>query len=74
MTIDAELGVGGKVRAELQKKRPEVLVHAVEIVMVDHPCRLYDPGRSGREKACGAVKQKKGTGKKERKEKGGWGT
>lgn len=54
MTIDAELGVVGKVRAELQKERPEVLVHAVEIVMVDHPCRLNDPG-IGRARALTAA-------------------
>src|SRR4029450_4896992 len=54
MRIDDELGVVGKVRAEFQKKRPEVLVHAVEIVMVDHPCRLYDPG-IGRARALTAA-------------------
>ena len=33
-----------------------------------------DYTRSGREKACGAVEQKKGTGrKKEKKKKEGWG-
>ena len=49
MPVDAELGVVGKVLAELQKERPEVFVDAIEIVVVDHGRRLDDPriGRSG---------------------------
>src|SRR6516162_1467135 len=44
MAVEAELGVVGKVRAELQKERSKVLVHAIEVIVVDHPCRLHDPG------------------------------
>src|SRR5262249_27413569 len=43
MPVDAELGVVGEVRAELQEKRPEVLVDAVEVVVVDHGGGLHDP-------------------------------
>ena len=43
MAVDAELGVVGKVGAELQEERPEVLVDAVEIVVVDHRGGFHDP-------------------------------
>src|SRR5580700_3807658 len=36
VAVDAELGVVGKVGAELQEERSEVLVNAIEIVVVDH--------------------------------------
>src|SRR5262245_30199012 len=36
MTVDAELGVVGEVSAKLEKERAEVLVNAIEIVMIDH--------------------------------------
>src|ERR1035437_3090018 len=39
----AQLGVVGEVGAELDEERPEVLVHAVEVEVVDHPGRLHDP-------------------------------
>jgi hypothetical protein len=54
MTIDAELGVVRKVRAELQKKRPERLIYAVETVVVDHPCGFDDP-RIGRARVLTAA-------------------
>jgi len=36
VAVDAELGAVGKVGAELQEERSEVLVNAIEIVVVDH--------------------------------------
>jgi len=36
VAVDAELGIIGKVGAELDEDRPEVLIDAVEIVVVDH--------------------------------------
>src|SRR5215475_4520198 len=54
MAVDAQLGVVGKVRAELQKERPEVFVDAIEIVVVDHPSRLHNPG-IGRTRALTAA-------------------
>src|SRR5262245_14086116 len=49
MAVNAKLGVVRKVGAELQKERPEVLVDAIKIVVVDHGRRLHDPriGRAG---------------------------
>ena len=43
VTVDAELRVVGKVRAELQEQRPEILVHAIEIVVIDHGGGSVDP-------------------------------
>jgi hypothetical protein len=43
MAVDAELGIVGKVGAELQEERPEVLIDAVEIVVVDHRGGFHDP-------------------------------
>ena len=43
MAVDAELGVVGKVGAELQEERPEVLIDAIEIVVVDHRSGFHDP-------------------------------
>src|SRR5499426_3151888 len=54
MAVEAELGVVGKVRAELQKERPEVFVDAIEIEVVDHGGRLDDP-RAGRTRALVAA-------------------
>jgi len=34
MAVEAELGVVRKVGTKLQEKRPEVVVHAVEIILV----------------------------------------
>jgi len=36
--IETELGVVGKVRAELQEERTKVAVHPVDVVLVDHSC------------------------------------
>jgi hypothetical protein len=49
MAVNAKLGVVRKVAAELQEERPEVLVDAIKIVVVDHGRRLHDPriGRAG---------------------------
>src|SRR5262245_53236860 len=54
MTVDAELSVVRKVRAELQKERPEVFVDPIEIVVVDHPSRVHNPG-IGRARALTAA-------------------
>jgi hypothetical protein len=43
VAVDAQLGVVGEVRTVLQKERPEVLIHAVEVVLVDHGRGLDDP-------------------------------
>src|ERR1700726_1189762 len=43
VAIDAELGIVGKVGAELQEERPEVLIDAIEIVVVDHRGGFHDP-------------------------------
>ena len=43
MSVEAELGVIGKIRAELQKERAEVTVHAIHIEVVDHRCRRHQP-------------------------------
>src|SRR5436190_6276435 len=43
VAVDAELGVVGKVGAELQEERSEVLVNAIEIVVVDHRGGFHDP-------------------------------
>jgi len=44
VAVQAELGIVGKIGAELQEKRAEVLVHAVKIVMIDQSRGLHDPG------------------------------
>ena len=46
MAVQAELGIVGKIGAELQEKRAEVLVHAVE-VMINQGSGLHDPGIAG---------------------------
>jgi hypothetical protein len=43
VAVDAELGRVGKVGTEFQKERPEVLVDAVEVVVVHHGRRFDDP-------------------------------
>src|ERR1700675_831929 len=43
VAVDAELGIVGKVGAELQEERPEVLIDTVEIVVVDHRGGFHDP-------------------------------
>ena len=43
VAIDAELGIVGKVGAELQEERPEVFIDAIEIVVVDHRGGFHDP-------------------------------
>lgn len=43
VAVDAQLGVVGEVRAELQEERTEVLVDAVEVVVVDHRRSIHDP-------------------------------
>jgi signal transduction histidine kinase len=47
---DAKLGVAGKVGTELEKERPEVLVHARQVVVIDHGCGFHDQriGRTNR--------------------------
>jgi hypothetical protein len=36
VTVQTELGVVGKVRAELQEEGAEVLIHAVGVKVIDH--------------------------------------
>src|SRR3954454_10768014 len=43
VTVDAELGVVWKVRAEFQEERSELAVHAVEIEVVHHRRGPYQP-------------------------------
>src|SRR3954470_5999850 len=43
VAVDAELGVVREIGAELQEERPEVLVHAIEVIMVDHRRGFHDP-------------------------------
>jgi len=43
VAVDAQLGVVGEVRAELQEERAEVAVHAVEVVVVDHGRAVHHP-------------------------------
>ena len=47
MAVDAELAGVREVRRELQKERPEIVVHAIEVELIDHPGRFHDP-RVGR--------------------------
>ena len=44
MAVDAQFGVVGEVGAELEKERAEVLVDAIEVVMIDHARGPHDPG------------------------------
>ncbi len=41
--VDAELAGVGKIRAELDEEWPEVSVHAVEVVVIDHGTGVVDP-------------------------------
>ncbi|HEY3693442.1 MAG TPA: hypothetical protein VGL46_24655 [Pseudonocardiaceae bacterium] len=43
VAVDAQLGVVGEVRAELEEERPEIGVHGVGVEVVDHPGGLHDP-------------------------------
>ena len=43
VAVDAQLGVIGKVGAELEEERAEIIVHAVEVEVVNHPGGLHDP-------------------------------
>ncbi len=43
VAIDVELGIVREVGAELEEERPEVLIDAVEIVVVDHRGGFHDP-------------------------------
>src|SRR5262245_7393716 len=47
MAVDAELGIVRKVRAELHKQRSEVLIDAVEVIVIDHACGFHDPRIGG---------------------------
>src|SRR5262249_43354639 len=44
VAVEAQLGVTPEVRAELDEERTEVLIHAVEVVVVDHGGRFLQPG------------------------------
>ncbi len=41
--VDAELARVGKIRAELEEEWPEVSVHAVEVIVIDHGACVVDP-------------------------------
>jgi hypothetical protein len=43
VAVDAQLGVVGEVRAELQEERTEVIVDAVEVVVIDHRGSVHHP-------------------------------
>src|ERR1019366_8461699 len=43
VAVDAQLGVVGKVGAELDEEWPEVAVNAVDVVVVDHRGCSHDP-------------------------------
>jgi hypothetical protein len=43
ISVEAQTGVIREVRAELDEERAEVLVHTVEVEVVDHPGGLHDP-------------------------------
>src|SRR5713101_535501 len=44
VTVDAQLGVVGKVRTELEEEGTEVLIHAVKVQLIYHRGALDDPG------------------------------
>ena len=44
MSVQAKLGVVGKVGAELQEERAEVSVHDIDVEVVHHSCGAYQPG------------------------------
>jgi hypothetical protein len=43
VAVDAQLGVVGEVRAELDEERAEVVVEAVEVEMIDQRRRFHQP-------------------------------
>jgi len=43
VAVDAELGVVGKVGAELQEEGTKILVDAIEVVVIDHGGGFHDP-------------------------------
>jgi hypothetical protein len=49
MTVQAELGIVGKVRAELQEEGAEIPIHAVDVKVINHGRGADQPriGRSG---------------------------
>ena len=47
MPVDAQLGVVGEVRTELQEERAEIIVDGVEVVLVDHRRRGCQPRIGG---------------------------
>ncbi len=47
MPVQAELGVVGEVGTKLQEKRAEVLVHAVEVIIIDQGGGFNDPCIAG---------------------------
>jgi len=44
MSVQAECGVVGEVRAEREEERPKVPVHGIEIILVHQGRRLHQPG------------------------------
>ena len=47
MPVQAQLGIVGKVGTELQEKGAEVLVHAVEVIIIDQGGGFDDPRIAG---------------------------
>jgi hypothetical protein len=47
VSVEAELGVIGEVRAELQEEGPKVAVHAVDVEVVHHGRRAHQPRIGG---------------------------
>src|SRR5690348_13794994 len=43
MSVQAEFGVVGEIGAELEKERPEIPIHAVDVEMVHHGRGSHDP-------------------------------
>jgi hypothetical protein len=43
VAVQAELGVIGKVGAKLEEERPKVTIDRINVVVVDHRCRLDNP-------------------------------
>ena len=46
MSVETELSVVGEIGTELEEEGPEVLIDAVEVVMIHQGGRLHDPGIS----------------------------
>ena len=43
MAVEAELGIEGKVAAELEKERPEIPIDGIDVIIVHHCAAAHDP-------------------------------